>query len=135
MRSNLGEVGIIALDSATHLAEGVNKHLMKLMEEKTDEVIPEKGYLISSAAPRFANGEGKGVLNESVGGKDIFILSDIGNHYDEYQFFGESRAKSPDEHFMDIIRMIGAIGGEAYRIHVIMPLLYESRQHRRKQRE
>ena len=135
MRSNLGEVRIIALDNATHLAEGVNKHLIELMKEKTDEKVPEKGYLISTTAPRFANGEGKGVLNESVGGKDIFILSDVGNHYEEYQFFGQSRTKSPDEHFMDIIRMIGAIGGEAYRIHVIMPLLYESRQHRRKQRE
>lgn len=135
MRSDRGRLGIIALDSISHLAGDINNHVIKLMKEKTTEIIPENGYLVPVEAPRFANGEGKGVIEESVGGKDIFILSDIGNHYDTYKFFGETRMKSPDEHFMDIIRMVGAIGGEADRIHVVMPLLYESRQHRRKQRE
>lgn len=135
MRSDRGRLGIIALDNISNLAKKIDNHLIKLMKEKTNEIIPENGYLIPVKAPRFANGEGKGVIEESVGGKDIFILSDIGNHYDAYKFFEETRSKSPDEHFMDIVRMVGAIGGEADRIHVVMPLLYESRQHRRKQRE
>lgn len=135
MRCDRGRLGIIALDNISHLASSIDNHVIKLMEEKTNENIPKNGYLIPVEAPRFANGEGKGVIEETVGGKDIFILSDVGNHYDKYNFFGEARTKSPDEHFMDIIRMVGAIGGEADRIHVVMPLLYESRQHRRKQRE
>lgn len=135
MRSDRGRLGIIALDNISHLAEKIDNHVIKLMKEKTNEIIPKNGYLIPVKAPRFANGEGKGVIEESVGGKDIFILSDVGNHYDTYNFFGETRNMSPDEHFMDIVRMVGAIGGEADRIHVVMPLLYESRQHRRKQRE
>lgn len=135
MRCDRGRLGIIALDNISHLAEKIDNHVIKLMKEKTNEIIPENGYLIPVKAPRFANGEGKGVIEESVGGKDIFILSDIGNHYNTYNFFGETRGMSPDEHFMDIIRVVGAIGGEADRIHVVTPLLYESRQHRRKQRE
>lgn len=135
MRSDRGRLGIIALDNISHLAKKIDNNVIKLMKENTNEVIPKNGYLIPATVPRFANGEGKGVIEESVGGKDIFILSDIGNHYDMYDFFGEKRAKSPDEHFMDIIRMVGAIGGEAYRIHVFMTTLYEARQHRRKQRE
>lgn len=135
MRCDRGRLGIIALDNISHLAEKIDNHVIKLMKEKTNEIIPENGYLIPVKAPRFANGEGKGVIEESVGGKDIFILSDIGNHYNTYNFFGETRSMSPDEHFMDIIRVVGAIGGEADRIHVVTPLLYESRQHRRKQRE
>lgn len=135
MRSDRGRLGIIALGNISHLASSIDNHVIKLMKEKTNENIPENGYLVPVQAPRFGNGEGKGVIEESVGGKDIFILSDVGNHYEEYKFFEQTRVKSPDEHFMDIVRMIGAIGGEADRIHVVMPLLYESRQHRRKQRE
>ena len=135
MRCDRGRLGIIALDNISHLAKKIDNHVIKLMKEKTNEIIPENGYLIPVKAPRFANGEGKGVIEESVGGKDIFILSDIGNHYNTYNFFGETRSMSPDEHFMDIIRMVVAIGGEADRIHVVTQLLYGSRQHRRKKRE
>ena len=135
MRSDRGRLGIIAMDNIMDLAKKVDDHLKKLMKENPNEIVPKEGYLIPVSAPRFGNGEAKGVLDASVGGKDIFILSDVGNHYVNYNFFDKKKPMSPDEHFMDIIRMIGAIGGEADRINVIMPLLYESRQHRRKQRE
>ena len=135
MRSDVGRLGMIALDNISDLAKKVDKHVVRLMKEKTNEFVPKEGYLIPTVAPRFANGEGKGVLNESVCGKDIFILSDIGNHYVTYDFYGEKRAMSPDEHVMDIVRVVGAIGGEADRINLVTPLLPYARQHRRKQRE
>lgn len=135
MRSDRGRLGLIAMDNIKDLARKVDNHLIKLMKENTNEIVPKEGYLIPVKAPRFNNGEGKGVLDASVGGKDIFILSDVGNHYIKYDFFDEKKPMSPDEHFMDIIRMVGAIGGEADRINVVTPLLYEARQHRRKQRE
>ena len=135
MRSDRGRLGLIGLDNISHLAKKVDNHLIKLMKENTNEIIPKEGYLIPSIAPRFGNGEGKGVLIDSVGGKDIFILSDIGNHYVTYDFYGEKRAMSPDEHVMDIVRIVGAIGGEADRINLVTPLLPYARQHRRKQRE
>ena len=92
-------------------------------------------YLIDHATPRFASGEGKAILRDSVRGHDVFILADISNYTCTYKMFGRDCPMSPDDHFQDIKRVIAAISGKARRITVIMPLLYESRQHKRSARE
>ena len=94
-----------------------------------------KTYMVSLDEVRFNNGEGKIKINETVRKKDVYILSDVGNHSMTYNMFGYENHVGPDEHFMDIKRVIGAIRSQASSVTVIMPLLYESRQHRRKGRE
>ena len=91
--------------------------------------------MIPLKQPRFSNGEGKAILGESVRHKDVFILSDIGNHECTYKLYGMDHMMTPDEHFQDIKRVISAIKGHAASMHVVMPLLYASRQHKRKGRE
>ncbi len=126
-----GPVGIIALKSCEEQGKMVNAHLCNLRGED-----PEKtSYLIDIDQPRFQNGEGKVKIKESVRGKDIYILADIGNYSCTYPMFGYEHHMSPDEHMQDIKRTLSAIGGKANRITVVMPLLYSSRQHRRKGRE
>ena len=88
-------------------------------------------YILKSQTPRFGSGEGKGVINESVRGDDIYILVDVCNYSLTYSLFGHENHMSPDDHFQDLKRIIAAIGGKARRINVIMPFLYESRQHKR----
>lgn len=95
----------------------------------------EEDYRVDFSCPRFATGEGKGVLNESVRGKDVFILADVCNHSLTYKVNGYVNHMSPDDIYMDIKRTIAAIAGKAHRITVIMPFLYESRQHKRFARE
>jgi ribose-phosphate pyrophosphokinase len=123
-----GELGIIALESCRELGEKINYHI----RAKRDE---EKSYLIKTEDIRFSNGEGKVKLEESIRGKDVYILCDVGNYSIEYKMFGFMNHMGPDEHFQDIKRTISAIRGKAERITVVMPLLYASRQHRRKGRE
>ncbi len=123
-----GELGIIALESCKDLGEKINCHI----RTKRDE---EKSYLIKTEDIRFSNGEGKVKLEESIRGKDVYILCDVGNYSIEYKMFGFMNHMGPDEHFQDIKRTISAIRGKAERITVVMPLLYASRQHRRKGRE
>ena len=122
------ELGIIALESCTELGNAIDK----LIQEKRNT---NESYLIPIDEIRFSNGEGKVKISESVRGKDIYILCDIGNYSCTYKMFGFVNHKGPDEHFQDIKRTVSAIRGKARRITVIMPLLYESRQHRRKGRE
>jgi ribose-phosphate pyrophosphokinase len=123
-----GELGIIALKSCRDIGEKINYFIR---EKRNDE----KSYLIGTKDIRFSNGEGKVVLEETTRGKDIYILCDVGNYSIEYKMFGFMNHMGPDEHFQDIKRTISAIKGRASRITVIMPLLYASRQHRRKGRE
>ncbi len=92
-------------------------------------------YVIKAECPRFSTGEAKGYLKESVRSKDIFIICDIFNYSVTYQMYGMTVPMSPDDHFQDIKRIISAIGGKAKRISVIMPMLYEGRQHKRTHRE
>ena len=123
-----GELGIIALKSCKELGEKIDSHIRVKRNE-------EKSYIIKTQDIRFSNGEGKVKLEESVRGKDIYILCDVGNYSIEYEMFGFTNHMGPDEHFQDIKRAISAIRGKAGRITVIMPLLYAARQHRRKGRE
>ena len=108
-----------------------NEIALKIQEEYgaiEDLIVPLK-------QPRFANGEGKAELGQTVRHKEVFILSDVGNYGTTYKLYGQDHIMTPDEHFQDIKRVISAIKGHASSIHVVMPLLYETRQHKRKGRE
>lgn len=122
------DLGIIALESCTTLGNAIDKYIQE--QRNTTE-----SFLIPLDEIRFANGEGKVKISETVRGRDIYILCDVGNYSCTYTMFGFEHHKGPDEHFQDIKRTVAAIRGKAARITVIMPLLYESRQHRRKGRE
>ena len=122
------ELGIIALESCKELGNMVDAYIKNKRN-------CEDSFLIPLNEIRFSNGEGKVKISETVRGKDIYILCDIGNYSCTYKMFGFTNHKGPDEHFQDIKRTVSAIRGKSARITVIMPLLYESRQHRRKGRE
>lgn len=121
---------LIILDNCKEFGQKVNDNINDIM--KNSEY---KNYIVPVSVPRFSNGEGKGVLLESIRGKDVYIISDVGNHSCTYEMHGYINHMSPDDHYQDIKRVIGAIMGHAKSIMVAMPLLYESRQHKRKGRE
>lgn len=134
---------ICALDSAAKLGKSVNNYLVDFRKNlntglKKDPAFHgyiEPNYLIDAECPRFGTGEGKGVFNESVRGKDLFILVDVCNSSITYKINGYINHKSPDDHYQDLKRAIQAATGKAKRINVIMPYLYEGRQHKRSGRE
>ena len=138
-----GPLGIIAMAGCEELGEKINQWLLKwhsLQETQDEEYYTSPGanrdtFLIKSACPRFGTGEGKAVLRESVRGYDIFIIVDCFAHNVTYRMYGQDVPLSPDDHFQDLKRVIAAISGRAKRITVIMPMLYEGRQHRRTTRE
>ena len=122
------DLKIVVLDNIKDLGDKINNHLKELNNTDTN-------YIIKANASRFSNGEGKIMLEESVRSKDIYILSDVGNYGITYKIHGMDIPMSPDEHFQDIKRVISATGGYADRISLITPLLYQSRQHKRKEGE
>ena len=122
------KLGLIVLPNYMDRGVSVNEHLSRKL--KTDQ-----NFLIPMEAHRFANGEGKVVIHESVRGKNIFLISDVSNYSCTYSLYGYENHMGPDEHFQDIIRTISAISGKAEKITLIMPLMYSSRQHRRNGRE
>lgn len=126
-----GGLGLIVMDNCKELGEKVDNWLKELRGEKDKDF----SYIIPTEEVRFNNGEGKVRILDSVRGKDLYILTDVGNYHCTYTMFGYENRMGPDEHFQDIKRVVSAIGGKASRITVIMPLLYASRQHRRKGRE
>ena len=130
----MAKLGIIALKSAEKMGNSVNDIIMNWKQEK-GKIVPKNGFLIESSCPRFGSGEAKGLISESIRGKDIFILVDVCNYSITYKSFGEETRMSPDDHYQDLKRMIAACNGKARRITVIMPFLYESRQHKRTSRE
>ncbi len=139
----VGRLGIVALESCKELGEKVNNYLVKWRDERKNEhktTIAFNGYerdnyLINHACPRFGSGESKGIIKESVRGTDLYILVDVLNHSLEYSLGGSKCRMSPDDHYADVKRVIAAVGGKARKITVIMPFLYESRQHKRSTRE
>ncbi|MBO4414517.1 MAG: ribose-phosphate pyrophosphokinase [Lachnospiraceae bacterium] len=139
----VGKLGVIALKSSKELGEKVNNYLVSWRAKRDNEhtsTIAFSGYqadsfLIDSSCPRFGTGEGKGVITESVRGYDLYILVDVTNYSLTYTVCGHPNHMSPDDHFQDLKRIIAAVGGKARRITVIMPFLYESRQHKRSSRE
>ncbi len=139
----VGALGIIALKSCSELGEKVDKYLVDWRTEREHahtEDLAFKGYqrdsyLLQAKVPRFGSGEAKGVILESVRGNDLYILVDVANYSLTYSLCGKPNHMSPDDHFQDLKRIIAAVGGKARRITVIMPFLYESRQHKRSSRE
>lgn len=119
---------LIVFENAKELGEKINKHLNEIRGTNTNYIVP-----ITSS--RFSNGEGKVRIDETVRDKDLYVLSDVGNYSLTYKFHGMDHYISPDEHFQDIKRLISATSGHASKINLIMPLLYQSRQHKRKGRE
>lgn len=138
-----GPLGIIAMSGVDKMGESVNDWLLKwhsLQEIQDQEyyTIPGIGredFLIEASCPRFGTGEGKGMLRESVRGYDIYIIVDVCAYNVTYQMYDQIVPMSPDDHYQDLKRIIAAIAGKAKRVNVIMPMLYESRQHRRNTRE
>ena len=139
----VGSLGMIPIDGCQELGDKVNDYLVKWRKEsisKTkDDVVfhdyKKETYIIDAKVPRFGSGEAKGIINESVRGKDIYLMVDVCNYSLTYSLSGHTNHMSPDDHFQNLKRVIAAIGGKARRINVIMPFLYESRQHKRSSRE
>ena len=138
-----GPLGIIALPGCEELAQKIDRYLVKWRAQKQSEHknslsfagYERDTYIIDASFPRFGSGEGKGSLHESVRGYDIFIVCDMFNYGVTYNMYGQTIPMSPDEHFANLKRAISAVGGKAHRITVIMPMLYEGRQHKRSSRE
>lgn len=137
---------LAALESCRDLAQKVNDHIVTFRKNDTEELLRRKedlnyrgydaeSYLLNCACPRFGTGEAKAVLNESVRGTDIFAMADITNYSLTYTVNGYTNHMSPDDHFQDLKRIIGACSATAHRVNVIMPFLYEGRQHKRSKRE
>lgn len=139
----VGSLGLITLPGCRTLGERVDRYLVRWRTERENEHkdslafagYQRPSYLIKASTPRFGTGEAKGVIEESVRGMDLYILVDISNYSLTYSLGGQTNHMSPDDHYQDLKRIIAAVGGKARRINVIMPLLYESRQHRRNGRE
>ena len=139
----VGPLGIIPLASCRELGEKINRFLVTWREERDHahksniafEGYQKDNYIIEAKNPRFGSGEAKGIISESVRGDDLYLLVDVCNYSLTYSLAGQTNHMSPDDHFQDLKRIIAAVGGKARRITVIMPFLYESRQHKRTGRE
>ena len=139
----VGPLGIVALDSCRQMGEKVDSYIARWRKERenlsTHSVefsgYEKDSYLVDASCPRFASGEAKGSIKDSVRGADLYILADVINSSVEYNLGGRMVPMSPDEHYADVKRIIAASAGKARRINVIMPFLYESRQHKRNSRE
>ena len=139
----VGSLGIIAVDGCEEMGNKVNDYLVKWRKEETrfqkDNLVfngyEKPNYLINAKVPRFGSGEAKGIINESVRGKDLYLMVDVCNYSLTYSLSGNTNHMSPDDHFRNLKRVIAAVGGKARRLNVIMPFLYESRQHKRSGRE
>ena len=135
---------IVALSSADKIGHKVNDYLVNFRRNiKNDKVKKdpafhgyiESNYLVDVECPRFGSGEAKAVFHESIRGKDLFIIVDVCNHSITYNMGGYTNHMSPDDHYQDLKRVIAACEGKAKRINIIMPFLYEGRQHKRSSRE
>ena len=138
----MGALGLIPMPGTETLGQKVNDHLVRWRnEEENDDYnhsfvgYHRDNYILKVSTPRFGSGEGKGLLKESARGYDIFLLCDVTNHSLTYKMCGQENRMSPDDHFQNLKRIIAALGGKAHRITVIMPFLYEGRQHKRTTRE
>ena len=139
----VGALGIIALDGCKEMGDKVNNYLVKWRKEDghahKDDIVfhgyERDTFLIDAKVPRFGSGEAKGIINDSVRGMDIYLMVDVCNYSLTYSLTGHENHMSPDDHYQNLKRVIAAIGGKARRLNVIMPFLYESRQHKRSSRE
>ena len=137
-------LGLIAMRGTEELGEKIDRWLIH-WRDHADATLPgdmsttpgaqRQDFLVKTVCPRFGNGEGKGMIKETIRGYDIYILCDVGAYNCTYKMYGQDVPMGPDEHFADLKRIIAAMNGKAKRINVIMPMLYEGRQHRRTSRE
>ena len=138
-----GTLGIIAIDGCQAMGKEVDRFITtwrhedghKFMDDVVFSGYQRDSYLVNAHVPRFGSGEAKGVIDESVRGMDLYILVDVCNYSLTYSMSGNTNHMSPDDHYQNLKRIIAAVGGKAKRINVIMPFLYESRQHKRSSRE
>lgn len=134
---------IVAMESCRDLGQKVNDYIVSFRENTINEVsesslyvnYKSNNYLVDCCCPRFGTGEAKGILRETIRGTDLFIMTDVCNYSLTYTVSGHLNYMSPDDHYQDLKRIISAATGKAKRINVIMPFLYESRQHKRTRRE
>ena len=139
----VGSLGIISLPGCKPLGEKVDQYLVKWRAERESEHkeslafagYQRDSYLLDAKVPRFGSGEAKGQILESVRGTDLYLLVDVLNYSMTYSLCGNENHMSPDDHYQDLKRIISASTGKAHRVNVIMPFLYESRQHKRTKRE
>ena len=139
----VGALGIIAIDGCKEMGNRVNDYIVKWRHEDghayKDDIVfsgyEKDTYLIDAKVPRFGSGEAKGIIAESVRGLDLYLMVDVCNYSLTYSLSGRINHMSPDDHYQNLKRVIAAVGGKARRINVIMPFLYESRQHKRSSRE
>lgn len=139
----VGRLGVIPLESCKELGGKVNSYLVKWRNDReaahldsiTLAAYRSDSYIVDTAIPRFGSGEAKGTILQSVRGLDVFLIVDVTNYSLTYKMAGQINHMSPDDHYSDLKRIIAAIEGKAKRITVIMPFLYESRQHKRSSRE
>ncbi len=139
----VGSLGIIPMEGCKSLGEKVDYYLVKWRTERESEHkdslafsgYQRDTYILEAIVPRFGSGEAKGVIKASVRGSDLYLLVDVANYSLTYSLCGHENHMSPDDHYQDLKRIIAAVGGKARRITVIMPYLYESRQHKRTARE
>ena len=139
----VGSLSIIGMKGCEEMAAKVDNYISSWRGERHGELMKDGDfigycrdtYLLKASCPRFGDGEAKGTLKETVRGHDVFILVDCFNYGVTYKMYGMTVPMSPDDHFADLKRMIAAANGKARRINVIMPMLYEGRQHRRSSRE
>ena len=134
---------IAAMDSCIELGRKVDDYIISFRKDNENEITDSplysnyrpNSYLVNCNCPRFGSGEAKGILKESIRGTDLFIMTDVCNYSLTYTVNGYVNHMSPDDHYQDLKRIISAATGKAKRINVIMPFLYESRQHKRSKRE
>ena len=135
----VGDLGIIPLQSCSELGKMVNEYIIDWRKEREDVLHQDDkikdSYIVNTKCSRFGSGEAKGTILDSIRGKDLYLLVDVTNYSIEYSLCGHMNKMSPDDHYSDLKRIITAAAGKARRINVIMPFLYESRQHKRTSRE
>lgn len=130
--TNVAPLGVIATEGARDLGAKIDGYLVDWAKRGGYD---RETFLVESQCPRFASGDGKGLIKSTVRGLDLFIIVDVGNYNCKYQMFSQENSMSPDDHYQDLKRIIQAASGKAHRINVIMPILYGGRQHRRNYRE
>ncbi len=131
-RDIYGSLGIVGMRGCEALAAGIDHYLKTWRRMELDS---RDTYMVKVACPRFGTGEGKGLISQSVRGCDLYIICDVFNYGVTYNMYGMEVPMSPDDHFQDLKRIISAAEGRTRRVTVIMPMLYEGRQHRRSARE
>ena len=125
-----GDLSVIGMRGCEQFVSQVDYYLKEWRRHGGDE-----SFLVKADCPRFGTGEAKGILHESLRGHDVYIIADVFNYGVTYKMYGMTVPMSPDDHYADLKRIIAAIAGKARRVSVIMPMLYEGRQHKRSSRE